>query len=90
MARFYDEICKTKIEQFQEIPDMEKYQGFWLLISYESVSFLSCFTNQKVKKYIFDKLMHEQEELILSINDIFTKILFLPFNNENQIFEFPK
>ena len=65
----------------------EQYNGYWLCIPYNPFSMLGEFNSANVKNYIFEKIKNEEKNLLYSIGNIFEKIIFLPYYQNDKIFE---
>ena len=81
-----DFMCKHLIKLLKK-KNKDKYNRCWLLIAFVSHSFLKSLLCQDVKNYVFDRIYKEEKELVDSIRNIFEKIIFLPCQDKDKIFE---
>ena len=84
-----EDFLYTKIIDVLNKKNKNKYQDFWLLISYSSLFRTGCLSEKKRRNFIL-KVLSEKKVLICSIRKIFKKVLFVPLNKvqkSHQIFE---
>ncbi|MDE0092499.1 MAG: hypothetical protein OXN83_04345 [Oligoflexia bacterium] len=65
----------------------DKYKGYWLCIPYNPFSILGEFNESKIQNNIYNKIQREEKNLWFSIRNIFDKIIFLPLEQNDKIFE---
>ena len=57
-----------------------KYKGFWLLISYDPhTSYIGDFGRDDIRTIILSSIQSQKRNLMLSIRNIFKKVVFVPF-----------
>lgn len=85
-----DFLYKKIIDVLKKKNNKDKYQDFWLLISYSSFFRTGYFSEKERRDFILKKILSKNKVLISSIRKIFKKVLFVPLNKiqeNHQIFE---
>ena len=81
----YEELIKIFTKKNQP-----KYNGYWLLIYFNSSSFLHDLITRDKREYVFNRIISEDKELVLSLEKNFKKIIFLPLCDKTDSFEWDK
>ena len=68
----------------------KKYENLWMVVNFNSISFLSEFIYKDIRNYVFNKIINNEKKLVISLEKIFKKIIFLPFGMEDNIFEWDR
>ena len=85
-----EDFLYKKIVYLLKKKNKQKYNNFWLLISYTPFFHMESFGKEDVRDFILQKIKLKEQELVSSIRTIFKKIIFVPFNKgaeNHQIFE---
>ena len=85
-----EDFLYEKIVSALEKKNKEKYKNFWLLMAYSPFFYTEYLSDEKIRKYVLEKIESEKTDLIFSIKKVFKKVIFVPYNKESgnhKVFE---
>ena len=85
-----EDFLHKKIVYLLKKKNKQKYNDFWLLVSYTPFFHMKSFGEEDVRSFILQKIKLQEQELVSSIKRIFKKVIFVPFTRgaeNHQIFE---